>query len=336
MGESTPHGMPTRRFTSARLPGTLATIRHGADAGPPDLVAGVPVLRVPTATGSTVTETWTVTGTIRSGLADGMVFAHNDEHLFVAGRIAPAGRYAEATTRAYSAAFDLALSLGFRRLYRMWNRVQDINADNDCGTEIYRDFCAGRAEAFDRHRRHGITMPAATAVGSCGGGISFHLLAARRAGVAHLENPNQVPAHHYPPRYGPRPPSFARASWLSDEPGHGVLHISGTAGIIGHQSVHTGDAGRQCDVALANIATLVGRANTDRHGLSTDLKLTDLRSVQVYVRHPHDLATVRARCAAALPPAAEPVYLVADICRRELLVEIEGAIPVGHRPSTVV
>ncbi|RKT55462.1 FkbO/Hyg5 family chorismatase [Saccharothrix australiensis] len=309
-------------------PGLLATVHHGDAATPPELVAGVPRvrLRVSADAAAGFTETWTAPGTVHSGRSGGMVFAHTDEHLFLAGHLPRGDRCARAVAVAYSAAFELVLSLGFPRLVRMWNLVRGIN-DTRSGTEVYRAFCAGRAEAFDRHRARGLGMPAATAVGALGGGIGFHLLATRSAGVTHLENPRQVAAYRYPRRYGPRPPSFSRATWLQPdpvEPGRGVLYVSGTAGILGHESVHPGDARRQCDVALRNIAVLIGRANTARHGIAAGFTPTDLRSVRVYVRHARDLDAVRARCALALDPAADVVFVVTDLCRRELLVEIEA------------
>ncbi|ONI92837.1 hypothetical protein ALI22I_01555 [Saccharothrix sp. ALI-22-I] len=120
----------------------------------------------------------------------------------------------------------------------------------------------------------------------------------------------------------------SRASWVRATPGDGVLHVAGTAGIVGHRSVHPGDVARQCDTALDDIATLLGPANTVRYGLTTPLHPIHLRSIKVYVRHAHDLPAVRTRCATAFSPQADVVSVVSDICRRELLVEIEGIVPV--------
>jgi chorismatase len=117
-----------------------------------------------------------------------------------------------------------------------------------------------------------------------------------------------MPAYHYPGRYGPRSPSFARASRLPDGP----LLISGTASILGHATAHPGDVAAQCRTTLDNLTTLAG-------------DLRSLQTVKVYVRHAEDLAAVRRECAAAFGGAA--AYLVTDLCRRDLLVEIEGVSP---------
>ncbi|MBW4720310.1 FkbO/Hyg5 family chorismatase [Saccharothrix obliqua] len=324
--------VPTCRFDTRTPPGTsrLAVVHHGGAGAPPELVRGTPHLWLHTDPASGFTETWSTPGPVHSGQCDGLVYAHTRDNLFLSGHVPARGRYAEATERAYSAAFELALGLGFPGLFRMWNLVQDVNGENDAGVENYRDFCVGRAEAFDRYRRRGIVMPAATGIGARGGGVTFYLLATRSAAVTHLENPWQVAAYHYPRRYGPRPPSFARASWVCPDPttpGRGVLHVAGTASVVGHTSLHPGDVERQCDVALRNVETLIGRANTARYRVHTDLSLADLRAIKVYVRRARDLDAVRARCARAFGLGAEVAFVVADICRRELLVEIEGVVP---------
>jgi chorismatase len=173
----------------------------------------------------------------------------------------PLGGYAKATRDAYLAALDLLASSGFGGgMFRMWNFIGGINEDNCEGLEIYRDFCRGRAEAFEE-RALDTQVPAATGVGSLGDGIAFYLLACRPGRNTGVENPLQTPAYHYPSRYGPKSPRFARATHLrSAGPHHpkGWIYVSGTAAILGHKSVHVGDVEAQCRVTLDNIARLIG------------------------------------------------------------------------------
>jgi len=51
----------------------------------------------------------------------------------------------------------------------------------------------------------------------------------------------------------------------------------------------------------------------------------DTLACKVYVRRPADLPLVQAELEAALGGGARVVYLQADICRQDLLVEIEAA-----------
>lgn len=244
-------------------------------------------------------------------------YAHDGEVALFAARIPPSPRYAALVNRLYAELFALTVSSGYHRIFRVWQHIENVNGVNADGLEVYRDFCLGRAEAFERHGGTA-AMPAATAVGAHGGGVSLHLLAGRER-VVPVENPAQVPAYRYPERYGPKSPSFARATWRDRE-----LHVSGTAAVVGHETVHQGDVVAQCLVALGNIERVVARENLACHGLDVGFALTDLHRVKVYIRHAEEVLVVREVCRAAFAPHAEVRYLVVDLCRADLLVEIEG------------
>jgi enamine deaminase RidA (YjgF/YER057c/UK114 family) len=85
--------------------------------------------------------------------------------------------------------------------------------------------------------------------------------------------------------------------------------------------VHAGDAAAQCREVLANIAAVVDAAN--RRCRSGPFTLGEM-SYRVYVRHEADLGRVREALAARLGPAADIVFVQADICRADLLLEIEA------------
>ncbi|MEU8268343.1 hypothetical protein AB0B89_14375 [Sphaerisporangium sp. NPDC049002] len=224
------------------------------------------------------------------------------------------------------AALELLGLLGYPSVVRVWNMVDRINVVDDQGQDVYGRFCRGRASAFERHEVSGTLIPAATCVGNHGGGIAFYFLACRSASVTNIENPRQIPAYQYPRRYGIKAPSFARATYLStgraDRPDH--LFVSGTAGIIGHETVHRGDVERQCATTLENIAALVSGENLARYGIGADLTLHDLHTVKVYVKHDADVDLVRRMCSSAFARHADVAYTNVDICRDDLLVEIEG------------
>jgi len=307
------------------LPGadTLAVIAFGDDVGALSLVDGVPFVSIPTfGPGSDrFYESWATGQRRGSGTHDGLVFAHDDDYLFCAGNIPESGNYTERTHRAYRAAFELADELGFPDLFRMWNYISGINASNDEGLEIYRDFCRGRAHAFEEFDK---PVPAATGIGASGGGISFYLLSCRRGSPVHIENPRQVPAYHYPSQYGPRTPKFARATIMSTPSSRGSLYVAGTASILGHETVHAGSIEDQIEVALANIAHLIGKPNLQRYGFDYGLELADVRNAKIYVRHFEHLETVRTRLSDVFSSHTEVRFLTVDICRDDLLVEIEA------------
>ncbi|GAA3219261.1 pteridine-dependent deoxygenase [Actinocorallia longicatena] len=319
--------------------GVLANVRFGTYGAGPTLAGGAVELPIHMTHGRQheFTETWSAAQAVTTGRYEELVYAHDDERLFCAGYIPASGGYARDAERAYSHIFELTDQLGFPDLFRMWNYLGSINDPNESGMETYRDFCVGRAEAF---AFHGKDMPAATGAGSLGDGLSFYLLSGRMGSATHIENPHQVPAYRYPVRYGPKAPSFARATYLAQAGGNGEsqrLFISGTASIIGHETQHVGDVEAQCYVALSNIDQLISAANLERHDVR--IKRDDLRfdAVKVYVRRSTDIPLVASRCARYFDDRETSIaYLNVDICRSDLLVEIEAIASVRAQQGYTV
>ncbi len=271
-------------------------------------------------------EVWTTARPVRSGQFGTISYAADGEFLFAAFHLPEAPAYADATEAAYADALELTDALGYRP-FRIWHYISGLNEPNAAGLEVYRDFCIGRARVLEGL---GIThdMPAATVIGARGDGIVCYLLAHRSGTQVNLENPRQVPAYHYPRQYGLKSPNFARATHLTTESTE-HLFVSGTASILGHQTKHSGDVAAQCRLALENVAHVIGNGNLFAHDLAGGHALTDLASVKVYVRHRADIPVVREICEAALAATAEVAYLNADICRADLLVELEGVVRPG-------
>jgi chorismate lyase/3-hydroxybenzoate synthase len=99
-----------------------------------------------------------------------------------------------------------------------------------------------------------------------------------------------------------------------------MLLIGGTASILGEHSRHAGDIEAQMEETCRNIAALIGPASGQPDAGSLDA----LRSVRVHVRHAHDCANVQSMLSRLAPALAEAEFVQASLCRRELLVEIEG------------
>ena len=228
-----------------------------------------------------------------------------------------------AAQRAYADVFAVLASSETPHLLRLWNYLADITALAD-GEERYRQFNAGRQQAFaDAQQSAFEGAPAACALGHRGGPLRVYFLAGRQPPMV-IENPRQVSAYRYPADYGPRSPTFSRAAVVALGGGSTALFISGTASIVGHLSMHLGDVRRQTEETLTNIAVLCIEA-TLRSGL--DFALCDLICT-VYLRRGTDLPAVRevfeARVGVGSVAARQAIYIEADICRADLLVEIEA------------
>ena len=134
------------------------------------------------------------------------------------------------TESAYRQIFALMDEMDYAHIYRFWNYMADINGVSH-GLERYRQFNIGRKNAFlTSSNITNSQLPAACALGTANGPLSIAFLLGRKAPVA-IENPRQVSAYEYPEDYGPKTPSFSRATLLRLEHS-AILFISGTARII--------------------------------------------------------------------------------------------------------
>ena len=235
-----------------------------------------------------------------------------------------------ASRQAYADLFAVLADRASPYLLRLWNYFTDMNLETgterpgEHPVERYRQFNAGRQRAFtDAGRSAFEGAPAACALGTASGPLQVYFLAGPQPPLA-IENPRQVSAYRYPESYGPRSPTFSRAALVAVGGERLLLFISGTASIVGHATVHLGDVRRQTEEILSNIAAVLDAA-ASRAGAVVPLQ--DL-ACTVYLRHAADLASVRAvfeRIVGARSAAArDAIYLRADICRADLLVEIEA------------
>lgn len=291
----------------------------------PALQAGV-ALRALSANASEM-DAWLAGPGIQAGRSADVAF-HTDGHWlfgsFDSTEDAAAEGLESLAYRAYSGIFQTLAAAGVPHLVRLWNYLPHINREQ-LGLERYRQFNLGRQQAFlDAERDAFAGAPAACALGTTEDGrFRVRFLASRQAPVP-LENPRQVPAWRYPSEFGPRSPTFSRAVLVPTAPGQLTLLISGTASILGSATVHLGDVHAQADETLRNLQAVIDAAH--QRG-SARFTLDALRCT-AYVRHAADVDRVRARVAAAVGEdsitARHMIYVQADICRGDLLVEIEA------------
>ncbi|KAF0201045.1 MAG: hypothetical protein FD173_2200 [Gallionellaceae bacterium] len=285
----------------------------------------VPMPALPS--GGTTHMAWYAGESFTAGSSGNLQYRHDDNVLF--GFIAlheaefssdsQACALQQATRAAYTTIFDTLKKTGFTYLTRCWNYLPHINVDDD-GLERYRNFNIGRQEAFIAARRsHLAGSPSACALGTAEGCFIVYFLASRAEPHA-IENPRQMSAYYYPDQYGPNSPAFSRAALLQLD-GTEVLFISGTASIMGHESVHLGDVAGQTAETLRNIEAVVAQANLK--SLFGGFSTRDL-CMKVFIRNREDWERVNQVLREYLGDNIDVTCLQADICRAELLVEIEA------------
>jgi enamine deaminase RidA (YjgF/YER057c/UK114 family) len=170
-------------------------------------------------------------------------------------------------------------------------------------------------------------FPASTGIGTEGRDVQMSamaLLSDRDDVVAvPLENPRQTAAFAYSAHYSPQSPKFSRGMAVAEGKAT-MMFISGTASITHSETQHVGDVVGQTHETLDNIAALIGEENLAQHGLpGRGATLETMGVARVYIKNREDYPAVRAVCEKRLR-GVPLTYVVADVCRTDLLVEIEG------------
>ncbi|MEP7041408.1 MAG: pteridine-dependent deoxygenase [Dokdonella sp.] len=291
----------------------LAVIGFGPRAALPDdprvLRVGLEPLQ------SAPFEVWRGQAPVHSGRAGALRWSSDGSHTFFAIEVDEAahGGIVEAAAHAYRSLSTFVEATPTPHLLRLWNYLDAINF-GDGDAERYRLFCDGRARGINAAAR--ARYPAATAIGRQDGVrvLQVYGLASTQPGLA-VENPRQVSAWRYPRQYGPTAPTFTRGILTART----ELLISGTAAVVGHASTHQDDLDAQLGETLANLESLLHQA-----AASAPTQLGARSVLKAYVRDPADAGVVGATLYRHAPALGHLLLLAGDICRSELLVEIDG------------
>jgi enamine deaminase RidA (YjgF/YER057c/UK114 family) len=251
---------------------------------------------------------------------------------------APAARDVYAQTVDVLAQLRAALTQAgssFERVVRTWFYLGGIT-EPEAGGQRYQELNRARSDFYrdirfnssspEANRQH-VVYPASTGIGMDGRGLvgSCMALETQRKDIRllPLENPQQTPAYAYSARYSSQSPKFSRAVALAL--GHYVTTwVSGTASIVDSETRYPGDVARQTEQTIDNIERLIAAENFTRHGLKgAGAGLQDLAKIRVYLKRHEDLADCKAVCERRFG-AVPAIYALADVCRPDLLVEIEG------------
>jgi chorismate lyase/3-hydroxybenzoate synthase len=276
-------------------------------------------IAMPPANTDELIEVWRTEHELQPGQHDQTHYLYCDDFLF-GSLFIPEQAFediADATAHAYQQIHDTLEQAGFPALLRMWNYFPRINEESD-GLERYHSFCMGRHTALEAWHFPEEQLPAASAIGTLSDGMVIYFIAGKAPGMQ-IENPRQVSAFHYPPQYGPKSPSFSRATLMKD---WGHLYISGTASIVGHETRHQEDARAQLEETLVNLDAIIEQANA-RQELACKT-IADFQLIRVYLRDPANRALVSEVLEERFGPSLRYQLVQGDICRSDLMLEIEG------------
>jgi len=272
-------------------------------------------------------EVWMAQHSLVSGSQGDIKFRKNNEILF--GKICLDESNFESLSQcsndAYSSIINFIIQNEFPHLLRIWNFFPYINKVSS-SIERYQSFCLGRHQAFAKLPEFEHMLPAATAIGTHEGKFTVYFLASTKAGVQ-VENPRQTSAYHYPKQYGSKSPSFARAT-LKHWQDVSQFFISGTASVVGHETLHEGNVLNQMEETLKNIEALITSVRVIHQQPIRDL--TGLSLMKVYIRYLEHYEIIKKAISQRVGNEMSVIYLQGDICRSNLLLEIEAIAEFEH------
>jgi len=225
----------------------------------------------------------------------------------------------------------LLRAVGFpvHSIVRQWNYIQDI-LGFDGQEQHYQTFNDVRSSFYGKSFEN-TGYPAATGIGMNEGGIIIQFIAiqSKEHNTSPIDNPEQVSAHEYSEKVlvGEQcnlktTPKFERARYL-ELYGRKVIFISGTASIRGEHTVGIGNPAEQTEITIDNIRQLYSEEMLSK---ITSGKLSPKYGhARVYIKNRKDYSAIRKTFKTHFGNLPV-VYIIADICRPELLVEIEGKV----------
>jgi chorismate lyase/3-hydroxybenzoate synthase len=215
---------------------------------------------------------------------------------------------------------------------RAWNFLPGICTPLEDGLDRYRVFNIARHRVFSQWFGQGEVasglIPTATCVGHRSPTLSVHLLGAPTRGTT-VENPRQISAYAYSTKFGPLPPCFCRAK-LVEINGQTLLLVAGTASVRGEDSVHDNSLSAQIRETLENLCAI---SHEGRRAAGLTPGRTSIEGViasRIYYKNAHDLPAIKKLLPPTILAAPDVEFLHADICREELLVEVELVLDLSN------
>ena len=250
-------------------------------------------------------------------------------------------QYMDDTRKAAVAAFDMVAeilhreNLSFNNLVRQWNFIGDILGMKE-GFQNYQVFNEVRSEYYKKYRSVA-GFPAATGVGMKFGGVFLDFCALKADDTVKLKainNPNQINAYEYGQQVlkgvaagsssVKHPPQFERGLLMINKTCN-TLFVSGTASIIGQETIGIGDINEQAIVTIENIRKVADNERIKQLTGNQDLSPGKFSLLRVYIKKQEDFNPVKKICYEYFPDSPV-IFIEADICRDDLLTEIEAEV----------
>ena len=253
-------------------------------------------------------------GVIEYALCDGIAvgytsFDHNDS-------------LQQVTTDFYQTLFQVLKDCGNFHPLRIWHYLPQI--DSLSPPIPYQTFCEARLNVIKESQQDiSEGFCTATVVSNNANHGLFYFLASAEQGQP-LENPRQLNAYDYPAQYVTAPPLFSRAI-IHTRNDCIRLYISGTASIVGYQTLHSTNVVAQLDEIANNLEAIILMAGKE-NPVFKNKSLADLQGVKIYLKNPQDYSRIAEHLPLRFQNVKGTQIFKGQMCRQDLLLEIEGMI----------
>jgi enamine deaminase RidA (YjgF/YER057c/UK114 family) len=195
--------------------------------------------------------------------------------------------------------------MSFNNIVRQWNYIGNILEGKNC-LQNYEIFNEVRSEYYGKFRTVN-GYPASTGNGMKLGGVIIDFCA-----VMTNEKLSQN-----------------EGALLLKDNFKSTLNISGTASIMGHDTIGIGDVEKQTQVTINNIIKLTGQKRIEQNVTNTNTDWGKFILLRVYIKNQDDFSKVKMLCMKQFP-GVPAIFIESDICRDNLLVEIEAEFLINN------
>ncbi len=254
----------------------------------------------------------------------------------------PDNNILESSEKAFKTAIQIleAEGLSIHHIIRQWNYIENIARVEGVLKEHqnYQVFNDVRSKYYDKGT-FDEGYPAATGIGMTTGGVIIGFIAlspSHKISIKPVQNPGQVDAHRYSELVlkgtpvgdadHKCTPKFERAKLVTIG-SKNYIYVSGTASILGEKTMYVGDVENQTITTIENIYRLFSKENQEVLGLDFDISDIHFSHLRVYVKFQADVPVVERVCQSKLNSSSS-LFLESDVCREDLLVEIEGVFSI--------
>jgi enamine deaminase RidA (YjgF/YER057c/UK114 family) len=228
----------------------------------------------------------------------------------------------------------------YDNVVRQWNYIGEIlkvDRQNGCDIQNYQLFNEVRNQYFKEFRTKK-EYPAATGIGKSHRGVSIDFCAInenRHVKAYSVDNEKQITPYAYAQSVlvgessdgtkVKQAPQFERAK-LVVTPLANTLFLSGTASIIGEETIGVGNLEKQTKITAQHLNTLQGYQNLSNYCQSFGFTRGEYVCLRVYVKNASDMRNAKMLCASYFGESVPMAFVLADVCRDNLLIEIEGEV----------